>query len=79
MTQTKAPRDPALVQFGAEVKAARVRAGKKATQFAAEVEISRSRLYAIEAGEPASDAYYWRIANALSIDPSAVVREREAS
>lgn len=80
MTNASAPGDPALVQFGLEVKTARVRAGKKAGEFANEVGISRTYYHAIEAGSAhASDEYYWRIANALDLNPAAVVREQVAS
>ena len=80
MTNASAPRDPALVQFGLEVKAARVRVGKKVSEFAEEVGISRTHYHAIESGSTrASDEYYWRIANALDLDPTAVIREQVAS
>jgi hypothetical protein len=80
MTNASAPGDPALVQFGLEVKAARVRAGKRAGELYPELGISRAHYHAIEAGTVrASDACYWRIANALDLDPAAVVREQVAS
>lgn len=80
MTNASAPLDLALAQFGQEAKAARVRAGKKVSEFAEEVGISRTHYHAIEAGSVrASDEYYWRIANALELNPAAVLREEVAS
>ena len=68
-------RDPALVAFGRQVRDARIRAGKRSGQFAAEVEVSRHSLQNIEAGRrPVSDVLYWRIANALGLDPTSVLR-----
>jgi transcriptional regulator with XRE-family HTH domain len=80
MTNPPAPRDHALVHFGTEVRAARVRAGKRQGEFASEVDISRKHLANVEFGRPCvSDAIYWRIANALDLDASEVVREQVAS
>lgn len=73
-------KDPALVQFGLTVRLHRERAGKRGVDLASELEISGRHLRRIEAGEcRAANAVYWRIANALDLDPSSVVREQVAS
>lgn len=74
MTNTaSADRDPVLVRFGSEVRAARERAGKRQGEFAAEIEISRQHLTNVETGRRrARAAIYWRIANALDLDPADV-------
>lgn len=80
MTNAQEPRDSALVQFGSAVRAARVKAGKRQGEFAGEVGISRKHLANIEFGRDCvSDPIYWRVANALELDASAVVREQVAS
>lgn len=80
MTNTTPPRDPDQVRFGAQVKAARERAGKRQEDFAAEMDVTRRTISNIETGrERASNLLYWKIANALDLDPSAVVREQAAS
>ena len=80
MTKTQAAGDPALAAFGQKVREAREKAGKGVQEFAEGVEISRFHLWAIEAGrERASNAVYWRLANALDIDPTEVLRDQVAS
>lgn len=77
---TATDRDPVLVHFGSEVRAARERAGKRQGEFAAEMEISRQHLTNVETGRRrARPAIYWRIANALDLDPAAVVGEERAA
>ena len=71
-----AAKDPELVAFGQTVREARERAGFKAVQFAREVGLSRQHYTNIEAGlTRASNAVYWRIANALELDPKPVLRD----
>ena len=75
MTRTEA-KDPALAAFGQQVRKARIRAGKRVVEFAAEIEVSRWTLQDVESGRAqASDVVYWRIANALELDPTPVLRE----
>lgn len=77
MTTTPAPRDQALVSFGAEVRAARERAGKRQEDFAGEMGVTRRTMSNIETGnERASNLLYWKVANALDLDASSVVREQ---
>ena len=77
---TPTPRDPALVRFGAEVRAARERTGKRQEDFAAEMDVTRKTISNVETGRArASNLLYWRIANALELDASSVVREQAAS
>ena len=69
-------RDPDLVAFGQTVREARERAGKLAVPFSRELGISRQHYTNIEAGlTRASNAVYWRIANALDLDPSSVLKD----
>lgn len=73
-------KDPALVQFGSEMRQCRERAGKRGVDLAEEIDISNRHLGRIERGEVrASNAVYWRIAQVLNIDPSNVIREQVAS
>lgn len=73
-------KDPALVQFGSEMRQRRERAGKRSVDLAAELDISDRHCGRIERGEVrASNAVYWRIAEALDIDPSNVIRDQVAS
>jgi transcriptional regulator with XRE-family HTH domain len=75
-----AAKDATLVHFGSEVRLRRERAGKRRVELADELGISFRHLQRIEIGESrASNAVYWRIADALELDPSAVVREQAAS
>lgn len=58
----------------------RERAGKRVVDLVDEIGISDKHLGRIERGEArASNAVYWRIAKALDIDPSSVIREQVAS
>lgn len=76
MTKRASTRDPALVAFGQQVREARERTGKRSGEFARELEISRHRLQDIESGRtPASNVMYWKIANALDLDPTPVLRD----
>lgn len=64
------------MEFGQKVRAARERAGKRLVEFAAELDVSRWTLQNIESGRaPASNVIYWRVANALELDPTPVLRE----
>jgi len=80
MTKTQAAGDPALAAFGQKVREARERAGKGVQEFADEIGISRFHIWAIESGrERASNAVYWRLAKALDIDVTEVLRDQVAS
>lgn len=80
MTDTTTPKDPALIEFGSAARAAREKAGKRLVEFAGEVDVSEYHLRAIETGrDRASNAVYWRIANALELDPTPVLRDQVAS
>lgn len=80
MTNTAAPRRVARIRFGAEVRAARERAGKRQQDFAEELGVTRRTLSKIETANGSASSYlYWKIADALELDASAVVRERAAS
>lgn len=69
-----------LVRFGGEVRAARERAGKRQEDFAGEMGVTRRTISNIETGnERASNLLYWKVANALDLDASGVVREQAAS
>ena len=77
---TGTDRDPALVRFGASVRAARERGGKRQQDFAEEIGVTRRTISNIETGrERASNLMYWKVANALDLDASDVVREQAAS
>lgn len=77
---TGTDKDPALVRFGASVRAARERAGKRQQDFAEEIGVTRRTISSIETGrERASNLMYWKVANALELDASDVVREQAAS
>ena len=77
---TSTDRDPVLVRFGASVRAARERAGKRQQDFAEEIGVTRRTISNIETGrERASNLLYWKVANALELDASDVVREQAAS
>lgn len=77
---TGTDRDPALVRFGASVRAARERAGKRQQDFAEEIGVTRRTLSKIETGsERASNLLLGKVANALDLDASDVVQERAAS
>lgn len=76
MTTERSERDPALVAFGAAVRDARERAGKRIVELAPELDVSVDHLRSIETGKDrASNALYWRIARALELDPTPVLRE----
>lgn len=76
MTKPATVRDPALVEFGQKVREARERAGKRLMEFAAELGVSRHTLQNIESGRaPTSNVVYWRVANALELDPTPVLRD----
>lgn len=81
MTNSTGPdRDPALVNFGGSVRAARERAGKRQQDFAEEIGVTRRTISIIETGRGrASNLLYWKVANALALDASDVVREQAAS
>lgn len=77
---TGTDKDPALVRFGAAVRAARERGGKRQQDFAEEIGVTRRTISNIETGrERASNLMYWKVANALDLDASDVVREQAAS
>jgi transcriptional regulator with XRE-family HTH domain len=76
MTQTKASRDPALVQFGAAVRTLRERSGKPAAEVAAELGVSDRTLYRVERGEcRVSNRTYWKLADSLGVDVDPVLRK----
>jgi transcriptional regulator with XRE-family HTH domain len=76
MTTPDSPRDPALIEFGSKARTAREKAGKRLVDFATEIEISEYHLRSIETGrDRASNAVYWRIADALELDPNPVLRK----
>jgi transcriptional regulator with XRE-family HTH domain len=73
-------RDPVLTKFGVTVRGARERTGKRLVELATELEISEYHLRAIETGrDRASNAVYWRLANALGVDPAPVLKDVDVS
>ena len=71
-----AARDPELVAFGRKVRAARERTGKRIVDLVPEVDVSYWTLQRVETGRlRASNAVYWRIAKALDLDPTPVLRD----
>ena len=77
---TGTERDPALVRFGATVRAARERTGQRQQDFAEVIGVTRRTISNIETGrERASNLLYWKVANALELDASDVIREQAAS
>jgi transcriptional regulator with XRE-family HTH domain len=76
MTTPDSPRDPALIAFGSAARTAREKAGRRLVDFAAEIEISEYHLRSIETGrDRASNIVYWKIADALELDPTPVLRK----
>jgi transcriptional regulator with XRE-family HTH domain len=69
MTDITSPNPADLTAYGAAIRMARERAGKRQGEFANEIEISGTHLSNIEAGRRRpSPAVFWRIANALNIN-----------
>jgi len=76
MTTPDRHRDPALIHFGSAARTAREKAGKRLVEFAAEIDISEYHLRSIETGrDRASNIVYWKIADALDLDPTPVLRK----
>jgi len=76
MTTPNSDKDQALVEFGSAARTAREKAGKRLNEFAAEIEISEYHLRSIETGrDRASNIVYWKIADALDLDPTPVLRK----
>lgn len=75
MTNHAAIEESTLVAFGEAVRVARERSGKRVGEFSREAGISRHTLRKVESGRGAVSNYiYWRIANALELDPTPVLR-----
>lgn len=75
MTQTAASKDPALVRFGAVVRAQRERANKAAEEVARELGISSKTLYRIEHGVRVSNRVYYIVGEVLGVHVEPVLKK----